>query len=68
MTKPRQSTSSSVCIGCGCNDHHACWDDAAQQPCHWLRLDRKARLGVCSACPDDVERWDQGDRAMAVPR
>lgn len=26
------------------------------------RLDRNAGLGVCSACPGSVERWDAGDR------
>jgi len=58
----------SACIGCGCDDKHACWDDVAERPCHWLRLDRTAGLGVCSACTGDVERWDRGDRTMAVPR
>lgn len=56
-----------TCIGCGCDDLHACHDDATGGPCSWLRVDRKARLGVCSACPEIAEAWDKGDRAMRVP-
>ncbi len=55
-----------TCIGCGCDDNHACWSDATDNPCHWVRLDREAGLGVCSACPDDVKRWDAGDRSVSV--
>ncbi len=56
-----------ACIGCGCDDFHACWDDEAGEPCSWLRLDRFANLGVCSACPEYVEDWDRGDREIHVP-
>ena len=56
-----------ICIGCGCDDNHACWDDARDNPCCWVRLDRAAGLGVCSACPEHEARWDQGDRTVAVP-
>lgn len=45
------------CIGCGCDDHHACGDG-----CWWLRVDYGARLGVCSSCEAFVEQWDAGDR------
>lgn len=55
------------CIGCGCHDEHACWDEEAGGACSWLRLDRGARLGVCSACPDVVAAWDAGDRSLRVP-
>jgi hypothetical protein len=55
------------CIGCGCHDLGACWDEAADQTCHWLVLDRHAGLGVCSSCPEDLARWQQGDREAAVP-
>jgi hypothetical protein len=64
-----------VCIGCGCDDLHACVrgirsqlpmgatiPPAKSKTCHWLRLDRGAGFGVCSACPGSVERWDAGDR------
>ena len=56
-----------TCIGCGCDDWHACCSEATGQPCSWLMVDRNAGLGVCSECPDDVERWNAGDRATAVP-
>lgn len=56
-----------TCIGCGCDDNHACWDEAAGNPCGWIRLDRSVGLGVCSCCLDHVARWDSGDREIAVP-
>lgn len=46
------------CIGCGCDDLHACSDR-----CWWLRVDYAAGVGVCSNCAAHVDRWDQGDRA-----
>ncbi|PXX94707.1 hypothetical protein CR157_21555 [Halomonas sp. LBP4] len=56
-----------TCIGCGCDDHHACWDEKAGQPCSWLRVDRDAGQGVCSACTEHTDRWDAGDTSPAVP-
>ncbi|TXT26451.1 MAG: hypothetical protein FD131_4165 [Rhodocyclaceae bacterium] len=56
-----------TCIGCGCTDTRACWDETADQPCHWLVVDYRAGLGVCSVCPDDLSRWENGDRTIAVP-
>lgn len=44
------------CIGCGCDDLHAC-----PGGCSWFRVDYGARRGVCSCCPDHVDRWDAGD-------
>lgn len=52
-----------ICIGCGCDDLHAC-EDALGDPCYWLRLDRKAGKGVCSECPEYVEQWDKGLRDL----
>lgn len=49
-----------VCIGCGCDDDRAC-----PGGCAWLRVDRKAGLGVCSQCYPDVVRWDTGDRKLS---
>lgn len=46
------------CIGCGCDDFHACRPDS----CYWLRVDYNAGAGVCSECPEHVEAWDRGDR------
>ncbi|TCW78691.1 hypothetical protein C5O80_30755 [Burkholderia sp. SRS-46] len=60
-------TIKALCIGCGCDDFHACWDDARESPCFWKRVDRGAGLGVCSACPECVSAWDAGDRTVRVP-
>lgn len=49
--------SPAVCIGCGCDDNHACPDG-----CWWLRVDRADAKGVCSECEAHVEAWDRGDR------
>lgn len=64
---PEDHSGIAVCIGCGCDDLHACWDDKSEQPCSWLRVDRAAGLGVCSVCLNDIERWDSGDRVISVP-
>lgn len=55
-----------TCIGCGCDDEHACADDGTGAPCSWVRLERNDKMGVCSACPDHVERWDLGDRQTSI--
>lgn len=44
------------CIGCGCDDFHACEDG-----CYWLRVDYEEGLGVCSACAEFEAQWDAGD-------
>lgn len=58
-----------ACIGCGCDDDHACAVGDADAPtgCHWLRVDYVAGLGVCSACEDHLEAWDRGDRTPHAP-
>jgi hypothetical protein len=50
-----------VCIGCGCDDENACLDSTTGQGCTWLRRDLQVQLGVCSCCPQHVQRWDAGD-------
>ena len=58
-----------TCIGCGCDDNHACIVDNPARACHWVRLDHTAGLGVCSACPGgDVSRWDAGDKTVRALR
>ena len=54
-----------VCIGCGCHDMHACQNPITGDPCWWERVDRNAKLGVCSECTDNLERWDNGDRTFS---
>lgn len=51
----------SVCIGCGCDEQHACLDPTTGQGCSWLRADPSDDLGVCSSCPEHVARFDAGD-------
>jgi len=55
------------CIGCGCHDFAACWDENTGEPCHWLAVDRTDGTGVCSCCPDHLVRYQSGDRSSAVP-
>lgn len=55
-----------ACVGCGCDDFNACWDDAHDSTCFWLRVDYPAGLGVCSACPERAAGWDAGDRTVYV--
>jgi hypothetical protein len=58
-----------TCIGCACDDDHACVGEGLDSACSWVRLDRDAGLGVCSACPGtDVSRWDTGDRQVRALR
>jgi len=56
------------CIGCGCHEMAACWDEASGQACHWLAIDRRAGKGVCSACQGELERWLAGERSFAGPK
>jgi hypothetical protein len=48
-----------TCLGCGCDDHHACHDGMAAG-CHWLCLDVAAGTGICSACHELRARWNSG--------
>lgn len=54
-----------TCIGCGCDDYHACYDPNTGQGCSWVKVDRESGLGVCSVCLEHVERWDNGDRTIS---
>ncbi len=56
-----QGDSIACCIGCGCDDLHAC-----PGGCSWLRVDYKQGQGVCSKCPDQIQQWDR-DRANRDP-
>jgi hypothetical protein len=47
------------CIGCGCDDHHAC-HDGMRAGCHWLCLDVTTGTGICSACHELRPRWNGG--------
>jgi hypothetical protein len=52
-----------TCIGCGCDDLHACPSELFGS-CYWLRVDRELCVGVCSGCPFHLQRWDSGERAV----
>lgn len=52
-----------TCMGCGCDDDSACVT-VAGEACSWLRIDPDAGVGVCSHCPDEVARFETGDRRM----
>lgn len=47
-----------TCIGCGCTDSHACLP-LVGNPCHWLKVDRKLKLGVCSECEHKLEEFER---------
>jgi hypothetical protein len=49
------------CIGCGCDDDHAC-ADLLGDPCAWLIQSQSGRLGVCSECPAMLAVWNSGKR------
>jgi hypothetical protein len=57
MAKFRRRASVAVCIGCGCDDNHAC-----EGGCYWLRVDYIAGVGVCSECSGHLARWLAGER------
>ena len=56
-----------TCIGCGCHDYQACYDDETDAGCLWERVDPRAGLGICSCCKEYIEAWDAGDRQRHVP-
>lgn len=52
------------CIGCGCDDMHACVGD--QGPCSWIVVDYQIGRGVCSCCESHMGRWNAGDRSVLM--
>ena len=57
-----------TCVGCGCDDDHACilhGGEFGKAPCMWVRLDRASGVGVCSNpnCAPYIERWDAAGSA-----
>ena len=57
MTSYRDSQIA-TCIGCGCDDFHAC-EDMIHGPCYWFAVDYKKGIGVCSSCLDRMYSWDE---------
>lgn len=54
------------CIGCGCDEWRACFDEKTGQPCSWLAVDDDG-TGVCSCCGEYLARWQDGFREFQVP-
>lgn len=46
-----------ACLVCGCTDLRACWDEEAQDGCHWVTPN------ICSVCwyADDDPEEDLDD-------
>jgi hypothetical protein len=54
-----------VCIGCGCDDLHACCPEG----CSWLAVNHAAGQGVCSNCEQHLQRWEIKQRQwITLPR
>lgn len=43
----RKPVNIAVCIGCGCDDLHAC-EDGLGDPCAWFVVDRRLGIGICT--------------------
>jgi hypothetical protein len=54
-----------VCIGCGCDDEHAC-EDLLGDPCGWLKQSGTGKRGVCTQCPSYVKAWEAGERKLSA--
>lgn len=69
MRKARQAVKKKlivcVCIGCGCDDQHACLD-LFDTPCHWLRRDKRRHVGVCSNCTSYFHLFESGQRGLSL--
>ena len=53
-----------VCIGCGCDDEHAC-EDVFGDPCGWIQQSGSGKRGVCTQCPTYVTAWNKGERKLS---
>ncbi len=53
-----RETQIATCIGCGCDDEHACVD-VFHDACHWLKVDYEKGIGVCSQCRRYLKKWDK---------
>jgi hypothetical protein len=52
-----------VCIGCGCDDLHAC-QDLIGDACGWLIQSGTGKHGVCTQCPACLPAWNKGRRTL----
>lgn len=58
-----------VCIGCGCDDLHAC-EDGFGDPCSWLMVDHQLGFGICNghAVTDQMRRAYRALQRMLLKR
>jgi hypothetical protein len=42
-----------VCVGCGCDDLHAC-ETAIGGACYWVAVNHKRFVGICSECAEPM--------------
>ena len=61
--KKKYNNKIATCIGCGCDDLHACWDKTTGA-CFWLAVDYSIGFGVCSSCPDYLKQWEIDGRKI----
>ncbi len=54
--KTQNCRQEATCLGCGCTDSHACLP-LVGDPCHWLKVDYKLGIGVCSECEHKMEEF-----------
>jgi hypothetical protein len=54
-----------VCIGCGCDDQHAC-EDLLGDPCGWIYQSGTGKRGVCTQCPTYARPWSKGERKLSA--
>lgn len=56
-----------VCIGCGCDDLHACRTEGffEEEACSWLVQSADRKLGVCSACLTWLTEFRKGNRELS---
>lgn len=54
------------CIGCGCDDFHACADPITEEGCYWMFTDKRTATGICSCCGSAMKRWKAGDRIVSA--
>lgn len=59
-------TQISQCLGCGCDEHHAC-QHFTGEPCAWAWVNPLLGVGICSLCRDRVI-WGDGKSVPPLMR
>lgn len=53
-----------VCIGCGCDESHACLDREGRA-CRWVELSPSGAAGICSECEELYPPSTRADTLLA---